>query len=74
LLHYHSTIETLGLTAANMLHTLHEKLKAQGFTVFLDEEEYARGDHRALLCRMALKNTHTADSRIDFRLANRFRD
>jgi hypothetical protein len=29
-------------------HSLYEKLKAQGFTIFLDEEEYARGD--ALPC------------------------
>jgi hypothetical protein len=38
-------------------HSLYEKLKAQGFTVFLDEEEYARGDNWTLLGRRALKKT-----------------
>ena len=38
-------------------HSLHEKLKAQGFTVFLDEEDYARGDNWTLLGRRALKKT-----------------
>jgi patatin-related protein len=33
-------------TAANNAHSLYEKLKAQGFTVFPDKEEYARGDNR----------------------------
>ena len=37
--------------------SLYEKLKAQGFTVFLDEEEYARGDNWTLLGRRALKKT-----------------
>src|SRR6266480_1632951 len=37
--------------------SLHEKLKAQGFTVFLDQEEYARGDNWTLLGRRALKKT-----------------
>ena len=26
-------------------HSLHEKLKTQGFTVFVDEEDFARGDN-----------------------------
>jgi hypothetical protein len=38
-------------------HSLYEKLKAQGFTVFLDEEEYARGDNWTLLGRRALRKT-----------------
>ena len=38
-------------------HSLCEKLKAQGFTVFLDEEEYVRGDNWTLLGRRALKKT-----------------
>jgi len=38
-------------------HSLCEKLKAQGFTVFLDQEEYARGDNWTLLGRRALKKT-----------------
>jgi TIR domain len=38
-------------------HSLYEKLKAQGFTVFLDEKEYARGDNWTLLGRRALKKT-----------------
>lgn len=38
-------------------HSLYEKLKAQGFTVFLDEEEFARGDNWTLLGRRALKKT-----------------
>jgi hypothetical protein len=38
-------------------HSLYEKLKAQGFTVFLDEEEYATGDNWTLLGRRALKKT-----------------
>ena len=38
-------------------YSLYEKLKAQGFTVFLDEEEYARGDNWTLLGRRALKKT-----------------
>ena len=38
-------------------HSLYEKLKAQGFTVFLDEEDYARGDNWTLLGRRALKKT-----------------
>jgi TIR domain len=38
-------------------HSLYEKLKAQGFAVFLDEEEYARGDNWTLLGRRALKKT-----------------
>ena len=38
-------------------HSLYEKLKAQGFTVFFDEEEYARGDNWTLLGRRALKKT-----------------
>src|SRR5262249_17857176 len=38
-------------------HSLHEKLKARGFTVFLDEEDYARGDNWTLLGRRALKKT-----------------
>src|SRR2546430_16316884 len=38
-------------------HSLYEKLKAQGFTVFLDQEEYARGDNWTLLGRRALKKT-----------------
>src|SRR5690242_5535677 len=37
--------------------SLHEKLKAQGFTVFLDEEDYATGDNWTLLGRRALKKT-----------------
>lgn len=35
--------------------SLYEKLRAQGFTVFLDKEEYARGDNWSLLGRRALK-------------------
>ncbi|MFL6504076.1 MAG: toll/interleukin-1 receptor domain-containing protein, partial [Candidatus Udaeobacter sp.] len=38
-------------------HSVHEKLKAQGFTVFLDEEEYSRGDNWTLLGRRALRKT-----------------
>src|SRR6266545_807313 len=38
-------------------HSVYEKLKAQGFTVFLDEEEYARGDNWTLLGRRALRKT-----------------
>src|SRR4029078_3204778 len=38
-------------------HSLYEKIKAQGFTVFLDEEEYPRGDNWNLLGRRALKKT-----------------
>jgi hypothetical protein len=38
-------------------HSLYEKLKAQGFTVFLDEEDYARGDNWTLLGRRALRKT-----------------
>jgi hypothetical protein len=38
-------------------HSLYEKLKAQGFTVFLDEEDYARGDNWTLLGRRPLKKT-----------------
>ena len=38
-------------------HSLYEKLKSQGFTVFLDEEEFARGDNWTLLGRRALKKT-----------------
>ncbi|SRR6266516_1465111 len=38
-------------------HSLYEKLKAQGFTVFHDEEEYARGDNWTLLGGRALKKT-----------------
>ena len=38
-------------------HSLYEKLKAQGFTVFLDEEDYATGDNWTLLGRRALKKT-----------------
>src|SRR5262249_50547697 len=38
-------------------HSLFEKLKAQGFTVFLDEEEYSRGDNWTLLGRRALRKT-----------------
>src|SRR5438876_40519 len=38
-------------------HSLYEKLKAQGFTVFHDEEEYARGDNWTLLGRRALRKT-----------------
>src|SRR6266481_2075675 len=38
-------------------HSLYEKLKTQGFTVFLDEKEYARGDNWTLLGRRALKKT-----------------
>lgn len=38
-------------------HSLYEKLKAQGFTVFLDEEEYSRGDNWTLLGRRALRKT-----------------
>jgi TIR domain len=38
-------------------HNLYEKLKAQGFTVFLDEEEYSRGDNWTLLGRRALRKT-----------------
>ena len=38
-------------------HSLYEKLKAQGFTVFLDEQEYARGDNWTLLGRRALRKT-----------------
>jgi hypothetical protein len=38
-------------------HSLYEKLKAQGFAVFLDEEEYAHGDNWTLLGRRALKKT-----------------
>ena len=37
--------------------SLYEKLKAQGFTVFLDKEEYARGDNWSLFGRRALKKT-----------------
>src|SRR6266550_9185230 len=37
--------------------SLYEKLKAQGFTVFLDREEYARGDNWTLLGRRALRKT-----------------
>jgi WD40 repeat protein len=37
--------------------SLHEKLKAQGFTVFLDEKDYARGDNWTLLGRRALRKT-----------------
>jgi len=39
-------------------HSLYEKLKAQGFTVFLDEEDYTTGDNWTLLGRRALKKTH----------------
>ena len=38
-------------------HSLYEKLKAQGFTVFIDEEEFTRGDNWTLLGRRALKKT-----------------
>src|SRR5690349_7024615 len=38
-------------------HSLYEKLKAQGFTIFLDDQEYARGDNWTLLGRRALKKT-----------------
>jgi len=38
-------------------HSLYEKLRAQGFTVFLDEEDYARGDNWTLLGRRALRKT-----------------
>src|SRR5262249_55895417 len=38
-------------------HSLYEKLKAQGFTVFFDEEDYARGDDWTLLGRRDLKKT-----------------
>jgi hypothetical protein len=38
-------------------YSLYEKLRAQGFTVFLDEKEYARGDNWTLLGRRALKKT-----------------
>src|SRR6476660_6452920 len=38
-------------------HSLYEKLKAQGFTVFLDEKDYARGDNWTLLGRRALRKT-----------------
>src|SRR5215471_11352416 len=38
-------------------HSVYEKLKAQGFTVFLDEEEYTRGDNWTLLGRRALRKT-----------------
>jgi TIR domain len=37
--------------------SLHEKLKAQGFTAFLDEEDFTRGDNWTLLGRRALKKT-----------------
>src|SRR5262245_36207471 len=37
--------------------SLHEKLKAQGFTVFLDKEEYTRGDNWSLFGRRALRKT-----------------
>ena len=37
--------------------SLYEKLKAQGFTIFLDKEEYARGDNWTLLGRRALRKT-----------------
>jgi hypothetical protein len=37
--------------------SLYEKLKAQGFTVFLDKEEYARGDNWSLFGRRALRKT-----------------
>src|SRR5215831_7337018 len=39
------------------VHSLYEKLKAQGFTVFFDEEDYARGDNWTLLGRRALRKT-----------------
>src|SRR5713101_8058739 len=42
---------------SNYAHSLSEKLKAQGFTVFLDEEEFARGDNWTLLGRRALRKT-----------------
>ncbi len=38
-------------------HSLYEKLRAQGFTVFFDEEDYAMGDNWTLLGRRALKKT-----------------
>src|SRR5262245_21766565 len=38
-------------------HSVYEKLKAQGFTVFLDEEEYARGDNWTVLGRRAVRKT-----------------
>jgi hypothetical protein len=38
-------------------HSLYQKLKAQGFTVFLDEEEYARGDNWTVFGRRVLKKT-----------------
>ena len=38
-------------------HSLYEKLKAQGFTIFLDEEEYARGDNWTVFGRRALRKT-----------------
>ena len=38
-------------------HILYEKLKAHGFTVFLDEEDYATGDNWTLLRRRALRKT-----------------
>ena len=46
-------------------HSLYEKLKVQGFTVFLDEEEYARGNNWTLLGRRALKKDAATDTRHD---------
>ena len=37
--------------------SLYQKLTAQGFTVFLDKKDYARGDNWTLLGRRALKKT-----------------
>jgi WD40 repeat protein len=37
--------------------SLYKKLTAQGFTVFLDKKDYARGDNWTLLGRRALKKT-----------------
>src|SRR5690349_10105981 len=38
-------------------HSLYRKLKAQGFTVFLDKNDFARGDNWSLLGQHALRLT-----------------
>jgi hypothetical protein len=38
-------------------HSLYEKLKAQGFTAFLDEKDFTGGDNWTLLGRRALRKT-----------------
>jgi hypothetical protein len=54
---YDFFVSYTGGDGSKYAHSLYEKLKAQGFTVVFDEEEYARGDNWTLLGRRALKKT-----------------